>query len=209
MTLTQTGTRAAAVAATSDEFPQSDHESVANGKEVKEDYETLDSEKREINIAEWIGWPRKPPSSNEDKEAEAKEEDAGATPASTEDKFHINEDNKVFEDDREDDHKYTVLSDDENTKEEALSGHKSELLSLDSSERSDDNDEDYDGTGAKDNNCDNGGDRNTDARWGYAECLRFLGSIAITEPSGAMAKAKSSLATKPRKNRSWEKVIIK
>ena len=46
-----------------------------------EDDETSDGKKPERDIAEWIGRPRKPPSSNKDKEAEGKEEDAGATQA--------------------------------------------------------------------------------------------------------------------------------
>ena len=61
MTVTQKGTREAAAAATAKEFLQSDHESVANGKEVEEDYATLDSRKREREIMNWIGQPRKPP----------------------------------------------------------------------------------------------------------------------------------------------------
>ena len=83
MKLTRKGTRAAAAAMAKD-FPQSDHESVANGKEVEEDDAILDNEKCERDIADWIGQPCKPPSSNEDEEAEGDEEDVGATQASIE-----------------------------------------------------------------------------------------------------------------------------
>ena len=81
MTLTRKQTRAAAAAAATKpkEFLQSDHRSVANNEEVKEDDETPDSEQREIDIAEWMGWPQKLPSRNEDEEAEKKEEDIGST----------------------------------------------------------------------------------------------------------------------------------
>ena len=61
-------------------------------------------------------------------------------------------------------------------------------MSSDSSERSDDNDEEYYGTGAKDNKCysdrnsdsdgDGGGDKNTGTRGGSAECLGFLSPSA-------------------------------
>ena len=61
------------------------------GKEVKEYDKTLDSEKCERGIAEWIGQPRKSPLSNEDKEAEGKEEYVGSTQSSTEDKSHFDE----------------------------------------------------------------------------------------------------------------------
>ena len=40
----------AAEAATAEEFLQSDHESVANSKEVEEDDATLDSDKHNIDI---------------------------------------------------------------------------------------------------------------------------------------------------------------
>ena len=84
MTLKQNvTTAAAAAAATAEEFLQSDHQSVANGKEVEEDDATLDSKKRERDIVDWIGRPRKPPLSNKDEETEGKEEDVGATQAST------------------------------------------------------------------------------------------------------------------------------
>ena len=61
MTLTRKGKRAAASASTAEEFLQSDHESVANGKEVEEDDAILDSEKRKRYIADWIGQPRNRP----------------------------------------------------------------------------------------------------------------------------------------------------
>ena len=83
MIVTRKGTSEAAAAATAKEFQKSDHESVANGKEEEEEDSTLDREKRERDIADWIGRPREPPSRNEDEEAEGKEEDVGATQAST------------------------------------------------------------------------------------------------------------------------------
>ena len=70
MTVTRKGTRVAAAAATAEDFLQSDHKSVANGEEVEEDDATSDSEKRKRDIAEWIARPLKPPSSNEEEEAE-------------------------------------------------------------------------------------------------------------------------------------------
>ena len=221
MTLIQKGTRAATAAATGEEFLQSDHKSVANGKEVKENEETSDIEKRKRYIAEWIGRPHKPPPSNEDKKTEGKEEDVGATQVSKEGKSPIDKDDEGREDDQEDDHEDTVLSDAENTKEEASLGHEGKSSLSDLSERSDDNDEDDDRTGAEDNNCnvdgdgsgdgdgDGGSDRNSGSRGGSAECLRFLSLIAITEVLGAMAKAKSSLSKKSKKNRIWEKERIK
>ena len=54
-------------------------------------------------IAEWIGRPLKPPSSNEDKEDEDKEENVGAPLASTEYVSPDNGDDEGREDDREDD----------------------------------------------------------------------------------------------------------
>ena len=62
-----------------------------NYEEVEEDDPTLDSEKRERDITDWIGRPREPPSSNEDEEAEGEEEYVGATQASTEDNSPIDE----------------------------------------------------------------------------------------------------------------------
>ena len=76
---------------TAKEFLQSDHESIANGKKVKEEDETLDSENRGRGIAEWISRLRKPLSSNKDGEAEGKEEEVSSTQASTEEKPPINE----------------------------------------------------------------------------------------------------------------------
>ena len=49
-----------------EEFLKSNHKSVANGEEVEEDDSTLDSERRKRDIADWIGRPREPSSSNED-----------------------------------------------------------------------------------------------------------------------------------------------
>ena len=84
MTLTRKVTTAAAAAATTaEEFLQLYNKSVADGEEVQEDDATLDSKKREREIADWIGRPRKSPSSNEDEESEGKEEDVGSTQAST------------------------------------------------------------------------------------------------------------------------------
>ena len=83
MTLTQKVTRAAPAAATAEEFIQSDHKSVANREEVKEDDETLESKKPKRDIVEWIGQPRKPPSSNNAEKAKGKEEDVGSTQVST------------------------------------------------------------------------------------------------------------------------------
>ena len=73
MTLARQGTRGgAAVAAMAKEYLKSDHGSFASGEEVKEEDETLYSENRERDIVEWIGRPHKPPSRNEDEEAESK-----------------------------------------------------------------------------------------------------------------------------------------
>ena len=86
------------------------------------------------------------------------------------------------------------------------------MLSWDSLERSEDNNEDDDGTRVENNNCygngDGRGDGNTGDRGGLAECLGFLSPSAPTEALGVMAKAKASLSTKSRKKRSWEKVRI-
>ena len=83
MTVTQKGIKEVAAASTAEEFQKYYQESVANGKEEKEEASTLDREKRERDIADWIGRPWKPPSSSKDKEAEGKEEDIGSTQAST------------------------------------------------------------------------------------------------------------------------------
>ena len=71
MKLSQKGTRAlAAAVSTAKEFLQTNHKSVANGEEVKEDDETVDIEKHKRDNAEWINRPHKSPSSNKDKDAE-------------------------------------------------------------------------------------------------------------------------------------------
>ena len=57
MTVTRKGAREAAAAATSKEFLNSDHKSVANGEELEEDDSTSDIKKRERDIADWIGRP--------------------------------------------------------------------------------------------------------------------------------------------------------
>ena len=80
----------AAAAAAAEEFLKSDHESVANGEEVEEDDSTSNIKKCERDIADWIVRPWEPPSSNEDREAADKEEDAGATQASTKGNSPIN-----------------------------------------------------------------------------------------------------------------------
>ena len=118
MTLIWKGTRAAA-ANMAKEFLQFDHKSAANGEEVKENYETLDSNKHERDIAEWTGRPRNPSSSNEEEGAEGKEEDVGVAQSSTEDNSPIDEEYKDCEYDQEDDRKDTVLSDSKNTEEES------------------------------------------------------------------------------------------
>ena len=64
MILPQKVTREAAAAATAKEFLQSDHQSVTNDKEVEEEDSTSDIEKCERDIADWIGRPCEPPSSN-------------------------------------------------------------------------------------------------------------------------------------------------
>ena len=87
--MAQKGTRATATADTAKEYLQSDHESVANCKEEGED-ENLDIKKRKRDIAEWVVQPRKLPFSNEDKEAEGREEEVGPTQASTEYNSPIN-----------------------------------------------------------------------------------------------------------------------
>ena len=100
-----------------------------------------------------------------------------------------------------------MLSDAKNTEEEASLRQKGESLLLDLSERSDDNDEDDDGTGAKEKNCygndagdGNGGDdNNTGTGGGSVEWLEILDPSALIEAFGAMAKAKSSSSTKSRK----------
>ena len=89
MTVTRKGTREATAAAKAEEFLQSDHESVTNGEEVEEDDSTSDSKKCKRDIADWIGRYHKPPSRNEDEEAEGEEEDVGATQSSTEDNSPI------------------------------------------------------------------------------------------------------------------------
>ena len=79
------------------------------------------------------------------------------------------------------------------------------MSSLDSSERSDDNNNNDDRTGAGDNNFygtgnDNGGsDRNTGSRVGSTEWMGFLSLSALLEMFIAMANAKASSSTKPRK----------
>ena len=108
-----------------------------------------------------------------------------------------------------------MLSCAKNTEEEASLRQEGEFLSLDSLKRSDNNDEDDDGTGAEDNNCyrdgagagdgDGGGDRNNGAGGGSAECPGFLSQSAITEAFVAMAKAKPSLSTESRKTEAGEK----
>ena len=204
----------------SEEFLQSDHKSVANRKEVKENYENSDSQKRERDTAEWIGRPHIPPSSNKDEEDEGKEEYVGATQASTEDNSLTDKDDEGRGYNQEYDHKDTVLSDAKNTQEETSREHEGELLSWDSLERSEDNNEDDDGTRAEDNNCggnvqgdrntgdgNGGGDRNTGAGGGSAEWLSLLSPSALTEALSAMGKTKASLL-KNREKRSWEKVRI-
>ena len=104
-----------------------------------------------------------------------------------------------------------MLSNEKYTEEEASSSHEGEFLSLDSLERSDNNDEGNDGTGAEENNCYGDGedgsdgvdDRNTGARGGSAEWLGSLGPSALTEAFSDMAKAKASSSTKLIKRRSW------
>ena len=72
---------------------------------------------------------------------------------------------------------------------------------------SDDNNDDNDGTGAKDNTCYgevdgngyNRGDRNTGAEGGSTERMLFLSPSALSETFGAMAKAKAPSSTKPIK----------
>ena len=75
----------------------------------------MESKKRNKVIAEWIGRPFKPPSRNEDKEDEEKEEYVGAPLDSTEDGPPGNKENKSRGYDREDegiyDRKDTVLYD--------------------------------------------------------------------------------------------------
>ena len=112
-----------------------------------------------------------------------------------------------------------MLLDAKNTEEEASSRDKGKFLLSDLLERSDDNNNDDEGTVAKDNNCygngdsningngninrNGGGDRNTGAGGGSGKCLGFLSPSALTEAFGAMAKAKASSSTKLRKNRCW------
>ena len=60
-----------------------------NGKEEDEEDSTSGSEKRERDIVDWIGRPRKPLSRNKDEEAEGEEENFSATQTSTEDNSHV------------------------------------------------------------------------------------------------------------------------
>ena len=113
----------------------------------------MDSEKRERDILERIGRPRKPPSSNKDEEYEGEEEDVRATQNSIEDNSPISEYEEGCEFYQEDNRKDTVLSDAKNAEEEASSRHKGESSSSYSLERSDDNDEDDEGTVSKYKNC--------------------------------------------------------
>ena len=87
---------------------------------------------------------------NEDEEAEDEEEDFGATQASTEYNSPIDEYEEGCEYDREDDREDTRLSDEKNTKEEALSRHEGQLSLSDFSD-SDNNDDYDDKTGAENN----------------------------------------------------------
>ena len=91
MKATGKGSREAAAAATAEEIQKSYHESVANSEEEEEEESTLDSKKSERQITDWIGRPCEPPSRNEYKEAEGKEENVGATKSSTEDNSPIDE----------------------------------------------------------------------------------------------------------------------
>ena len=119
MTLTQKETRAAAAAATAKYFLKSNHEIVANSEEVKEYEETLDSQKCEREIVEWISRPRKPPSSNEYNEAEGEEEDVGATQYSADDNSQVDEYGEGCEYNQEDNRKDIVLYNIKNIEEEA------------------------------------------------------------------------------------------
>ena len=182
MTLTQKGTRVVA-ASTAEDILETDPETVASGKKEKEDDKSLDNKKRDKAIGEQIGGLFKPPSRNEDKEDEVKEEDVGAPIASTEEGSSGEEDNEGREDEREDDSIYnrkdTVLYNAEDNQEEASSGHEGQSSLSNLSESSDDGDEEEDGNGAKDiNNDGNGGaDKNNGAVGGYVEWLSFLSSL--------------------------------
>ena len=152
MTVTQKGIKEVAAASTAEEFQKYYQESVANGEEEKEEDSTLDREKRERDIADWIGRPVEPPSRNEDEEAEGEEEDVGATQASKEDNTPIDKYDGGREFEWEEDREDTVLSDEKKTKIEASSRHEGESLLSDSSDY-DDNDDDDDENGAKYNTC--------------------------------------------------------
>ena len=95
-----------------------------------------------------------------------------------------------------------MLSDAEDTEEEAPLGHEGESLSLDLLESSNNEDEDDDRTGVKHKNCniDNGGDRNTGAGGGFEEWIRFHIPSTLTEALSAMAKSEASLLTASKKN---------
>ena len=171
----------------------------------------MDIEKRERDIADWIGRPREPPLRIEDMEAEGEKDDVGATQASTEDNSYIEEYEEGREFDWEDDREDTVLSYAKNTKEEASSMHEGESLSSDSSDSSDsdDNDDDDYNTGAKDNTCygsgegtgaGDGGCDSTGAGGGSMEWMRFLSPSALSETLDGTAKAKASSSTKFEKN---------
>ena len=123
MTVTRKGTREAAAAATTKEFQKCDHKSVANGKKEEEEDSTLDSEKRQRDIEDWISRPREPPLRNKDEEAKVEEEDVGATQASTEDNSPIDEYEEGCEFNWEDNREDTMLLYAKNTKEEASSMH--------------------------------------------------------------------------------------
>ena len=179
----------------------------------------MESKKRNKVIAEWIGRPFKPPSRNEDKEDEEKEEYVGAPLDSTEDRSPGTKYDEGCEDDWDKDgiydREYTVLCDAEDNEEETSSGHNGEFLFSKSSEGSDDEDKEDDGTGAEDINGngdgnsngdgDGGGVKNTDSGGGSTEHLRFLSPGAQTEALVTMAKAKSSSLTASKKNDAGKK----
>ena len=112
----------------------------------------MDNDESERDTVECIGRLQRLPSSNKDEESEVKEEDVGATQASTEYNSPIDEYEEGREYNQEDSRKDTVLSNAKNTEEEASLRHKGESSSLDLSERSDDSNEDDDRNNPKDNN---------------------------------------------------------
>ena len=70
MTLKQKIGRTAVAVAMAKYILESEPETVVSGEKKKDEDENLESKKRDKAIAEWIGWPFKPPLHNEGEEYE-------------------------------------------------------------------------------------------------------------------------------------------